>query len=79
MRKVFLVKDRVELSGDSRDVVVSCQYRKQVINWCKKNNIGVEFALHKEHQYIAEEYFEVDLWRVRDDQQRALFALRWAS
>lgn len=78
MRKVFLVKDHVELSGDSRDVVVSCQYRKQVIKWCKKNNISVEFAIHENNRYIAEEYFEVDLWRIRDDQQRALFVLRWA-
>ena len=66
---IFAVKGRVKLVGDSRDIAVSYDKRKQVWNWCYENNITVSY----EGSLAG-----IDLWRVKDEQQRSWFALRWA-
>lgn len=66
---IFAVKGRVKLVGDSRDIAVPYDKRKQVWNWCYENNINVTY----EGSLAG-----IDLWRVKDEQQRSWFALRWA-
>jgi hypothetical protein len=57
------------LRGDSRGITVPWGNRVEVWTWCDKNNITVEYkgSLDK-----------MDLWYVKNDRDRALFALRWA-
>ena len=66
---VFAEKGRVKLVGDSRDIAVPYNKRKQVWNWCYENDITVTYE---------GSLSGTDLWRVKDEQQRLWFALRWA-
>ena len=67
--KIFAEKGRVKLVGDSRDIAVPYEKRKQVWNWCYENNVTVTY----EGSLAG-----IDLWRVKDDEQRLWFTLRWA-
>lgn len=67
--KIFAEKGRFRLVGDSRDIAVPYNKRKQVWNWCYENDVTVTY----EGSLAG-----VDLWRVKDDEQRIWFALRWS-
>ena len=67
--KIFAEKGKVKLVGDSRDIAVSYDKRKQVWNWCHENDITVTY----EGSLAG-----TDLWRVKNDEQRAWFILKWA-
>ena len=67
--KIFAEKGRVKLVGDSRDIAVPYDQRKQVWNWCHENNITVTY----EGSLAG-----IDLWRIKDETHRIWFALRWA-
>ena len=67
--KIFAEKGRVKLVGDNRDIAVPYDQRKQVWNWCYENDITVTY----EGSLAG-----IDLWRVKDEQQRVWFALRWS-
>jgi hypothetical protein len=56
------------LRGDSRGILVDWQQRQAVWDWADQQNITVQYQ-----GTLA----GVDLWYVRDDQDRAFFALRW--
>jgi len=56
------------LMGDEKDVAVSYSKRQEVYEWCGANKITVEYQ-----GSLA----GVDVWRIRDDQQRMWFTLRW--
>lgn len=66
---IFVQKGRVALVGDERDVAVKSQHRMAVWEWCDKNKIKLEYQGTLDR---------TDLWRVKDDQQRSWFILRWA-
>lgn len=68
--KVFVSKNKLRLVGDSRDVTVAYSLRQSVWDWCTENNITVEYQ---------GTLGDTDLWRVRDEQQRAWFNLKWSS
>lgn len=68
-QKIFAVKGRVQLVGDARDIAVDAGQRQDVWDWCHQNNITPEYQSTLAH---------TDLWRVRDEQQRTAFILRWA-
>ena len=76
--KIFLERDRFVLRGDDRDIMISAQHKRAVLKWCRQNNIDFELPLSKDQQEIVKHYFGVNLWRVRDEQQRMWFALRWS-
>jgi hypothetical protein len=76
--KIFLERDRFTLRGDDRDIMVPVQYRKEVLLWCRQNNINFELPLSKDQQEIVKQYFGVNIWRVRDEQQRMWFVLKWS-
>ena len=76
--KIFMTRDRFTLRGDDRDIMVPAQYKSSVLRWCRKNKIDVECPLSKDHQDIVKHYFGVNLWRIRNDQQRMWFIMRWA-
>lgn len=67
--KIFAEKGRVKLVGDSRDIAVPYDRRNQVWNWCQENDISVTYE---------GSLGGIDLWRVKNDEQRLWFTLRWA-
>lgn len=77
-RKVFQEKSRMTLVSDERDIMVPAQYHDQVLEWCRLNNIDVTTPDGSYQHGIAERLFNVHLWRVKDEQQRAWFLLRWS-
>lgn len=66
--KVFAEKGRVKLVGDQRDIGIVSNYRKDVWAWCDDNNINLEYQ-----GTLA----NIDVWRIRDEQQRIMFILKW--
>ena len=76
--KIFMERDRFTLRGDERDIMLPAQYKMTVVRWCKRNNIDFEFPLSNDQQEIAKHYFGVNLWRIRDEQQRMWFVLKWS-
>lgn len=77
-QKVFCKKDGIVLQGDPRDIMLPAQYKIMILNWCRKNGVMIESPLSKEYEYIARDYFGVNLWRIRDEKQRMWFTLRWS-
>ena len=67
--RVFAEKGRVKLVGDERDVGVAAWWRDAVWQWCEDNKINLEYQ-----GTLA----GTDLWRIKDEEQRAWFILRWA-
>jgi len=77
-QKIFIEKDRYQLRGDSRDFALPVEHTKVMLDWCEQQGINVECPLDNDNQYLARNYFGVNLWRVRDDEQRVVFMLRWS-
>ena len=75
--KIFMERDRFVLRADDRDIMLPAQNKMAVVRWCRRNNIDFEFPLSKDQQEIVKHYFGVNIWRVRDEQQRMWFLLRW--
>lgn len=73
--KTFLEHSGFALIGDDRDIMVSNQLIAEVIQWCEQMGIQAEQV---DTSPIMQWCFRVNLWRVRDEQHRMLFALRWA-
>lgn len=76
--KIFMERDGVVLRGDHRDFMLPAQYKMAVLAWCRRNKIIAELPLSPEYQAVARDYFGMNLWRIRDEQQRMWFALRWS-
>ena len=68
-QKIFAFKGRVQLVGDARNIAVDADQRLAVWNWCDHNDIEPEYQGTLAH---------TDLWRVRDEQQRTAFILKWS-
>ena len=77
--KVFLKAGGIQLISDERDIMVAARYRSQVIQWCRESGVIVEDPGGNYTHDIAQKRFGVNIWRIRDEQQRVWFALRWAG
>jgi hypothetical protein len=55
--------------SDERDIGVSWSKRQEVHDWAGTNGITIEYQ---------GTLGGIDVWRVRNDQQRAWFNLRWS-
>ena len=53
---------------DEKDIATLYSQRQQVYEWAGENGITIEYQGTMNGK---------DVWRVRDDQHRAWFALRW--
>lgn len=73
--RVFLKKGPLLLVSDERDIIVSNQLIDQVIAWCDEHNICAEQVATLS---LTQWSFGVNLWRVRDEEQRMWFALKWS-
>jgi len=76
--KVFREHGNLQLISDERDVLVPSQLRSAVLAWCLDNDILAEFDFASGWE-LAESTWAVNLWRVRDEQQRVAFLLKWSS
>ena len=77
--RVFLENKEFKLVGDERDVMVSHHLLTQVSIWCRDNGINAVFNYQgSDVRWMVQKAFKVDLWRVEDDKQRAMFILRWS-
>lgn len=56
--------------SDNRDIAVSYSERQAVYDWCGANKITVEYQ---------GTLGGTDVWRVRDEEQRMWFTLKWGS
>ena len=72
--KVFIERDFGQLISDERDIMLPLRLTKEVQEWCLTNNIKAE---RSQKQAIIQSYYGVTLWRIKDEQQRAWFILRW--
>lgn len=54
--------------SDTRDIATPYSKRQEVYNWAGANGITIEYQ---------GTLGGIDVWRVRDEQQRAWFALKW--
>jgi hypothetical protein len=73
--KVFLEQGSFRLISDERDIMLPLRLTKEVQKWCLTNNIKAE---QNQKQAIIQSYYGVTLWRIKDEQQRAWFILRWS-
>ena len=73
--KIFCQTHRYRLISDERDIMVSNQVIADVLEWCDRTGVVAEQVIT---QSVTQRMFGVNLWRVRDEQQRTLFALRWS-
>lgn len=77
--KIFLENHGFKLVGDERDVMVPHRLQGQVTRWCRENNIAAVLNYAgSDVRRMVQQAFKMDLWSVRDEQQRAFFILRWA-
>lgn len=77
--KVFLTRNGVTLGGDDRDIIVPSEYTSQVTKWCEQMNIQAIVSYVDYWDQATQKLFGVNLWRVHDEQHRALFALKWVQ
>ena len=76
-QKVFIDVEStdIKLVSDDRDIMLPLAVRPQVEEWCRVNEITAEPVGDR---VFIQTMFGVTLWRVRDEQQRLAFILRWA-
>ena len=74
--KVFREHGNLQLISDERDVLVPSQLRPAVLAWCLDNDILAEFTTDPAWE-LVDSIWGVNIWRVRDEQQRTMFILRW--
>lgn len=70
--KVFAKVGKYQLHSDDRDVAVSWELRPNVWDWMQATGIEGEYQ-------GACPVFDVDLWRIKNEQHRALFLLKWGN
>ena len=75
--KVFLSMGNLKLISDERDIALPRKQMLEVINWCKVNDIDIENPLSLSTDQLSARIFDVNIWRVKDNNQRMLFVLRW--
>ena len=77
-RKTFLERNGLSLCSDDRDIMVPRKYYYDVLSWCVEQGIVVENVMEYYDNGLSAMLFDVNLWRVKDDKQRLMFALRWS-
>jgi hypothetical protein len=76
-QKIFTETNGLKLISDERDIMVPSWHYDEVVAWCNINHIDVTVPQGTYSHNSAARIFNVHLWRVKDQEQRMLFALRW--
>lgn len=64
-----VTKGRFSLMGDSRGIITPSEMRQDIAAWALMNNIEIEY-----HGSLN----RLDLWYVKNDEDRVWFALKWS-
>ena len=76
--KVFMENGEFKLVGDERDVMVPHRLQGQVVKWCRDNGVAAWLNYRgSQERWLIQQAFQMDLWSVRDEKQRAMFILKW--
>ena len=78
-QKTFFERDGYKVVGDERDIAIPTKYTLEVERWCQDNEITLELVLSGMSRRMVERTFHHNVWRVRDQNERALFLLRWSN
>jgi competence protein ComGF len=74
--KIFAENDvGLRLVGDSRYVMTSESLHDEIVAWCRENNIRAKTVNSEAYMQMI---FDALLWRIDNEEQRLMFALRWA-
>ena len=65
----------IKLVGVSRYIMTRSWLYDQIITWCHENNIRARTVNTEAYSQMI---FNALLWRVDDEEQRVMFALRWS-
>jgi hypothetical protein len=77
--KVFRERNGMKLISDERDVEVPAKYCIKVKEWCNENGIEAALASNIEGSTWAASIWGVNIWRIKDTNDRAFFMLRWGA
>lgn len=76
-QKVFAEhKNGYKLVGDSRYIMLPQELHDDIITWCHDNNIK---ATTVNVGAWGQAMFGVLLWKIFNEEQRVMFALKWGS
>jgi len=75
--KIFCERNNLVVQSDERDIMLPVQQTTAVLSWCQQNSVDIESPLTRDEQRIVKQQFGVNIWRVRNEQQRSWFLLRW--
>jgi hypothetical protein len=64
----------VKLIGDHRDIMLPAKLIEEIQAWCDANNVIAE---RLQNHVTIQRMFGVTLWRIKDEEQRMWFALKW--
>jgi hypothetical protein len=78
-QKIFFERDGYRVVADERDIALSTKHTLEVERWCRDSGINVELVLSGLSQRMIERTFHHNIWRVKDQNERALFLLRWSN
>jgi len=67
-QREFFKFNGYSVASDRRDVELAGYLDADVYIWCRENKIDAEINTKLDHRSI---------WRIKDDQHRAWFILRW--
>ena len=68
--KTFWELGKYKIVSDERDFMIALRLRDSVAIWCRNNNVTASIHMSA---------FGKDIWRVKEDEQRMWFSLRWAQ
>ena len=78
MTKLISQKGPIKLYALESDVAVSRKDIMDVLSWCFARGIKIEVAFtENQEQRLAKKKLDVDIWRIKNDQQRLMFLLKW--
>ena len=66
--RVFATQGRYKFVSDIRDIAVDSTKRQEVYEWASENHVIIEYQGTLGGR---------DVWRVRDEERRMWFMLRW--
>ncbi len=78
-QKIFFERDGYRVVADERDIALPTKHTLEVERWCQDSGINVELVLSGLSQRMIERTFHHNIWRVKDQNERALFLLRWSN
>lgn len=68
--RVFAERKGIKLQSDARDIAIRCEDDDHIIAWCAEHHIKIQ---------RVNRGFGLDIWRIKDEQQRTMFLLKFGG